>query len=136
MNNARSQPAWRLALIGAGLLALPMAAVAAEPGASAPPEVRQAFGNTILSTYPDGRTARLWLQPSGDYTAMGRRGDRSRGRWRTSGDKLCLRQSRPIPAPFSYCTAIPSGRSWTAKAVTGERIVVRLVEGRGGPARG
>jgi hypothetical protein len=110
---------------------LPVAALmltAAE--SSPPPEIQKAFGNTIVSTYPDGRTAELWLKPSGDYTAMGRRKDRSSGHWRVSGDKLCLRQSHPLAVPFSYCTAIPSGESWSAKAVTGEPIQVRLVSGR------
>jgi hypothetical protein len=33
-------------------------------------------------------------------------------------------------APFSYCTAVPDGASWSAKAVTGEPIRVKLVSGR------
>ncbi len=103
--------------------------------ADAPPSLTHAFGNTIVSTYPDGRTAQLWLQPSGAYTAAGRRGDRSSGHWSLKDGKLCLKQSRPIPGPFSYCTAIPSGgvnSRWTAKAVTGEVIQVRLAAGRSG----
>jgi hypothetical protein len=102
-------------------------------GARADPSlVEKAFGNTIVSTYPDGRTAELWLKPDGSYTAEGRRHDPSRGHWRIKGNRLCLSQVRPIPSPFSYCTAIPStgmGRAWPAKAVTGERITVRLVHG-------
>ena len=100
--------------------------------AAAAPGLEQAFGNTIVSTYPDGRTAELWLQSSGVYTAAGRRGDPSSGRWRLKGDKLCLKQSRPLPAPFSYCTPIPAGgvnSQWTTKAVTGEILQVRLVKG-------
>jgi hypothetical protein len=48
------------------------------------------------------------------------------------GSRLCLKQSRPFPAPFNYCTAIPTnaeGVAWSAKAVTGEAISVRLVKG-------
>jgi hypothetical protein len=101
-------------------------------GASAPAgPLQRAFGNTIVSTYPDGRTAELWLEPSGDYKAMGRKHDPSSGHWKLSGDKLCLKQSRPFPAPFSFCTPLPVGESWTAKAVTGEAIRVRLLKGRG-----
>jgi hypothetical protein len=94
--------------------------------------VAKAFGNTIVSTYPDGRTAELWLQPDGSYTAEGRRHDPSRGHWRVKGNRLCLSQVRPMPSPFSYCTAIPAsgmGRAWPAKAVSGEQITVRLVHG-------
>jgi hypothetical protein len=97
-----------------------------------PSLVNKAFGNTIVSTYPDGRTAELWLSPDGSYTAEGRKHDPSRGHWRVKGDRLCLSQVRPIPSPFSYCTTIPSSgmaREWPAKAVTGERITVKLVHG-------
>lgn len=93
-----------------------------------------AFGSTLVSTYPDGRKAELWLERNGDYSARGRRGDPSRGHWRISGGKLCLRQSSPFPAPFAYCTPIPPKEmhtAWKAKAVTGEAISVRLVRGRG-----
>jgi hypothetical protein len=122
------------------LAGLPVILVLSAAGAQAAP-LDRAFGNTIVSTYPDGRTAQLWLEPSGDYQAMGRHHDPSRGHWKLSGDQVCLRQSRPVPMPMSYCTGLPSGDSWTAKAVTGEPLKVRLVKGRGegggqGPASG
>ena len=88
-----------------------------------------AFGNTVVSTYPDGRTAELWLQRDGAYTAMGRRGDRSSGHWSLKGDKVCLKQSKPFWSPFTYCTGLPSGSTWSAKAVTGEPVKVRVVQG-------
>jgi len=116
------------------LLALPalfvmLAAATAPP----PPIIQKAFGNTIVSTYPDNRKAMLWLDPSGSYTAMGRRGDRSDGRWSVNGQKLCLKQDHPATLPFMhYCTPIPTAERWTAKAVTGEKIQVRLVKGRSG----
>ena len=94
--------------------------------------VDKAFGNTIVSTYPDGRTAELWLQPDGAYTAEGRKHDASRGHWRGKGNRLCRSQVQPMPSPFNYCTAIPAAgmdKAWPAKAVTGERITVRLVHG-------
>ncbi len=99
---------------------------------AAPPTVQEAFGNTIVSTYPDGRKGELWLAPGGTYTAEGRRGDMSSGHWTTKGAKLCLKQAKPIGVPFSFCTPIPSnglGGSWSAKAVTGEAITVKLVKG-------
>ncbi len=110
-----------------------VASLAGLPVAAAESPVSQAFGNTIVSTYPDGRTGELWLQPNGAYTAKGRRGDPSNGHWSVKGDKLCLRQSRPIPTPFNFCTGMPRGgldSAWTAKAVTGEQIRVKLVKGR------
>jgi hypothetical protein len=124
----------------AALFALAMSPASAAPGSA---ELRSAFGNTIVSTYPDGRKAELWLQPDGSYTAEGRRHDRSDGHWQVRGARICLRQSHPLTLPISYCTAVPSsgvGSEWSARAVTGEKIRVRLIEGRPagspGPASG
>ena len=97
--------------------------------------VEPAFGNTVLSTYPDGRTAKLWIEPGGTYAGEGRRGGRSSGRWVVKGDQLCLRQSRPIPIPMTVCRAVPKGgvgMSWPSKAVTGEPVVMTLVRGQAG----
>ncbi len=99
---------------------------------AAPSQVDKAFGNTLVSTYPDGRTGELYLQRSGDYQARGRRGDPSSGHWKIKDDKLCLSQSSPLPSPFAFCTPVPSGgldAAWSAKAVTGEAIRVKLVKG-------
>jgi hypothetical protein len=94
--------------------------------------LEKAFGSTIVSTYPDGRQGELWLQRDGTYTGSGRRQDRSSGRWQVKGDKLCLKQQKPIPAPFSYCTPLPAEgieKPWGAKAWTGEAITIKLVKG-------
>ena len=124
----------RSQLAGLGLAAL----VAASPCAARDRSVVDAaFGNTIVSTYPDGRTGELWLHPDGSYSAEGRRHDLSNGHWKLKGDKLCLKQSRPLPVPFSYCTPVAQGAvgaSWTGKAVSGEAIRIRLVRGRFDPA--
>ena len=90
-----------------------------------------AFGSTIVSTYPDGRTAELYLHPDGSYAARGRRGDPSSGHWKAQNGQLCLHQSSPLPFG-SYCTPIPArglNHGWSAKAVTGEPIQVKLVRG-------
>ena len=110
-------------------------ALADDPTAAGSPSaiVQQAFGSTIVSTYPDGRTAKLWLKRGGTYTAQGRRGDPSSGHWTVKSAKLCLKQAKPFWAPFSYCTPIPKGgmgQSWTAKAYTGETIQVSLAKGQ------
>ena len=120
--------------LAALLAASPCLAVARDPSA-----VAAAFGNTIVSTYPDGRTAELWLQPDGAYTAEGRRHDRSRGHWSVKGEKLCLKQAKPFVFGYTFCTPIPdvqAGAAWTGKAVTGEPIRIALVQGRYDPAQG
>lgn len=101
--------------------------------------LNETFGNTIISTYPDGRQAELWLHPDGTYSAEGRRHDRTDGHWKIKGEKLCLKQSHPLAFPFTYCTPIQQGgigASWTGKAVTGEQIHIQLVRGVVDPARG
>jgi hypothetical protein len=111
---------------------LGLAAVATLCAAAAPSPVSPAFGNTIVSTYPDGRTAELWLQADGGYTGQGRRHDPSSGRWTVKSGKLCLKQSRPIAAPFSFCTPLPPGgleTAWSGKAPTGEAIRISVARG-------
>ena len=112
------------------------AAQASDPAASSPDSrLKAAFGNTIISTYPDGRKASLWLEPGGSYRGVGRRGKPSSGSWTVKGEQICLKQSRPIPMPVTYCTAIAQGgvgTRWTGKAVTGEPIKLELVPGRVG----
>jgi hypothetical protein len=113
-------------LYGLAVAAAVSTAAAAEPPSTA---MQAAFDGTIVSTYPDGRQAKLWLDKDGAYTAEGRRKDRSSGHWKVKGDKVCLSQSRPLPSPFAFCTPKPAAREWTAKALTGERIKVKLVPG-------
>jgi hypothetical protein len=92
-----------------------------------PPELQKAFEGTIVSVYPDGRKSEVWLNPDGTYTQEGRRHDRNSGHWAMKGGKVCFK--RMI---FTYCSAIPSGNSFTTKAVTGETIHVHLEPGRKG----
>lgn len=106
------------------------AAEPAEPPAAAASDIAAAFGNTIVSTYPDGRKAHLWLKADGTYSGLGRRKKPSSGVWVIKGSQVCLKQKSPFPAPFSYCTPQPaSAERWTAKAVTGEPITVELAPG-------
>lgn len=123
-----------------GLFAAAAGARADQAAAPTVGLVSEAFGNTIRSTYPDGRTAELWLSADGSYTAEGRRHDPSSGRWKVKGQKLCLKQSRPIAAPFSYCVPVPAtgmSAAWTGKAYTGEAIEIQLIKGqiRGGAGK-
>ncbi len=108
------------------LIALPAASHAA-------PLVEAAFGNTLVSTYPDGRVGRLWLKPGGAYDYLGRNQKPSSGRWVIKGDEICLHQNRPIPMPITFCTEAPSnggiGATWPSKAVSGEPVRMELVRG-------
>lgn len=116
-------------------LAALAAALTVPAAARADPRLEPAFGNTIVSTYRDGRVGKLWLEPNGAYRGEGRSGRVSIGTWRVDGDRLCMRQRRPFPAPFSYCTAIVPGgvgARWSGRAPDGEPINIQLVAGRQG----
>ena len=93
-----------------------------------------AFMGTIVDVYPDGRRGHLYLNADRTYRYTGRTGTASGGVWNLDEDnkKVCLRQRKPVPLPIHYCTAIPSGKSWTAKAQTGEMLKVHVEPGRKG----
>ena len=115
-------------------VAAALCTLAAAP-AKVPASLNVAFDNSIVSTYPDGRKSEIWLNRDGTYKGMGRRKDRSDGHWTLKGSKICLRQSHPMAVPFTYCTPLRSGgvgTTWTAKAVTGEQVHVKIVKGREG----
>ncbi len=121
------------------ILIFSVAALATPSLAETPGVLKAAFNSTIVSTYPDGRKAELWLHPDGSYTAEGRRHDRSSGHWKVKGEALCLKQSHPLSVPFSFCTPITQakiGARWSGKAVTGEPITIQLVRGRTDPEQG
>jgi hypothetical protein len=93
--------------------------------ADAPPALRKAFSGTIIMTYPDGRMAKMWMNPDGTYTSEGRRHGHYRGHWSVNGDQVCFRRSLG-----HYCTAIPTEAEFTTKAINGDTVRVRLVPGR------
>jgi hypothetical protein len=142
--NGLHQTAAILALT-VGLTVAPVARAADEAPAVHDSRLEAAFGSTIVSTYPDGRQAELWLKRDGTYEAEGRRHDRTGGTWQIKtdkdGTKLCLKQQRPFAPPpfFSYCPIVPEGgidKPWAGKAFTGEPISIHLVRGVFDPAKG
>lgn len=117
------------AIIAASMLGAAASGATAEPA----PDLGPAFRNTIVSTFPDGRRARLWLEPDGAYHAEGRDAGRSSGRWSIQGERICLRQRRPFPSPMTWCTEIREpqvGAVWTTRGLSGEMVRVEVVAGR------
>ena len=117
------------ALVLASLLAAPLAAQAA---AAAPPaaNVKAAFGNTLLTIDPDGRSRKIWLRPDGTWTGLSRRGLDLAGRWTVKGDKVCLSQSKPRLFG-AMCEVFPArpDAGVTAKDPMGTRVRLKLVKG-------
>jgi len=100
----------------------------AEP---ARPDVSAAFGNTVLSIYPDGRSQKIWLHPDGTWSGKSRRGLDLDGHWSMKGDRICLRQSHPPTLPISFCQTFPKDPSveLTSKDLTGQTIHLKIVKG-------
>lgn len=116
------------------ILAPACAQAAAEPNGLA-----AAFGNTVKALYPDGKAQHMWFRADGGWEAIGRRGKFSAGRWTVNNQKVCLKQTRPFPAPFRYCTEFPStggiGAVWTSHDWQGEPIRLTVVKGIERPER-
>ena len=114
------------------LLAALMAAPLAPQAAAAPSaNVEAAFGNTVLTIDPDGRSRKIWLQPNGTWTGLSRRGLDLAGKWTVKGDKVCLSQSKPRLFG-SMCEKFPSelGVAVKSKDPTGKIVQLKLVKGR------
>ena len=101
--------------------------------AAEPRGVAVAFGNTVKAQYADGKFQRLWFKADGSWEAVGRKGKWSAGKWSMKDQKVCLKQSRPFPAPFRYCTTFPAtgglGVVWTSRDWEGEPIKLTVVKG-------
>ena len=114
------------ALLLAAVLAAPLAAQAAAPAAN----VKAAFGNTVLTIDPDGRSRKIWLKPDGTWTGLSRRGLDLAGKWSVKGDNVCLKQSKP-KLFGSLCETFPTDPEvgLTSKDPTGKTIQLKLVKG-------
>jgi hypothetical protein len=110
------------------------ATLAAPPAAHAAPAqtagVESAFGNTLLTIDPDGRSRKIWLKPDGTWTGLSRRGLDLAGKWTAQGDKVCLKQSKPR-LPGSMCERFPAQPDVGVKAKdpTGKTVELKLVKG-------
>jgi hypothetical protein len=115
-------------LLLAAFLAAPIGLQAAP---ATPSKVEAAFGNTVLTIDPDGRSRKIWLKPDGTWTGLSRRGLNLAGTWTAQGDKVCIKQSKPR-LPGSMCNRFPTelGASLPAKDPTGKTIQIKLVKGQ------
>jgi hypothetical protein len=117
-------------LLLAAVLAAPLAAPSAAQAAAAPSaNVKAAFGNTLLTIDPDGRSRKIWLQPDGSWTGLSRRGLDLAGKWTVKGDKVCLSQSKPRLFG-SMCETFPTeGAGEQAKDPNGTTVRLKVVKG-------
>ena len=131
MPGLRVQPRLRRSLFRAGFILVSLVPGLAFGGQAE--GVAAALGNTVTTTYPDGRTQEIWLEPGGTWAGIGRTHKLRSGAWTLKGERICLRQLRPTSFPFSYCPAFPArahvGDGWASKDFFGTPIQVKLVAG-------
>ena len=127
-------------VLAASLITAVLAASAVQAADSAPDKspdkgaVAAAFGNTVMSVYPDGRSQKIWMQPDGSWVGKSRRGNALAGTWAVKAEKVCVKQSQPPTLPIAYCIAFPAdphvGSSWSAKDMSGTAITLKIVKGK------
>jgi hypothetical protein len=120
-------------LLIAAALALPALAARAE---GPPSPIAATFGNTVVSTYSDGRSQKIWISPDGTWSGLSRRGAPLAGKWTLKGEKVCLRQTHPPTLPFSFCQVLPADPATgvDSRDFSGAPIHLRLVTGHVGAA--
>lgn len=113
--------------------ALALAVMAAAP-VSAWAEMDEAFGNTVLSRYPDGGWVKHWFDRDGTYAAEFSDGRRLAARWRVEGERVCLNGIRPAFMMISrFCSPMIEasiGESWVSRDPLGRRVTNVLQRGR------
>lgn len=92
-----------------------------------------AFGNTVLSRYPDGGWVKHWFNPDGTYAAQFSDGRRLSARWSVQGERVCLTNIRPNMLIPRFCTAMIDaniGETWHSRDPLGRRVQNVLLAGR------
>ncbi|HEY3695753.1 hypothetical protein [Phenylobacterium sp.] len=94
-------------------------------------KIAAAFGNTVLSIYPDGRSQKIWLKEDGSWTGLSRRGNPLAGNWTAKGDQVCLKQTHPPIPFFKFCQTLPDDPETgiDSKDLGGTKIHLKLVKG-------
>lgn len=96
-------------------------------------DINAAFGNTVLSRYPDGGWVKHWFNPDGTYAAQFSDGRRLSARWAVRGEKLCLTNIRPNMLIPRFCTEMIDadvGETWQSRDPLGRRVSNVLIAGR------
>ncbi|WP_298126567.1 hypothetical protein [Brevundimonas sp.] len=107
-------------------------AVAAPAGASND-DMSAAFGNTVITHYPDGGWVKHWFNPDNTYAAQFSDGRRISARWRVEGRNVCLTHIRPSMLIPRFCSPLIEaqvGETWQARDPMGRRVRNTLVSGR------
>ena len=96
-------------------------------------DINDAFGNTVVSRYPDGGWVKHWFNPDGSYAAQFSDGRRLSARWSVRGERVCLSHIRPSMLIPRVCTEMIDadiGETWQSRDPLGRRVQNVLVAGR------
>ena len=109
-------------------------AAVATPAPASDTQMAAAFGNTVISRYPDGGWVKHWFDRDGGYSAEFSDGRRIRGSWRIEGERLCLNGITPsIMLIRRFCSpmvAVRQGETWASRDPLGRRVQNQLLQGR------
>jgi hypothetical protein len=107
-----------------------VACLLASPGRA---DIDAAFGNTVLTSYPDGGWVKHWFNPDGSYSAQFSDGRRLSARWNVRGERVCLSNIRPNMLIPRFCTTmmdVEVGETWQSRDPMGRRVRNVLMAGR------
>ena len=96
-------------------------------------DINDAFGNTVVSRYPDGGWVKHWFNPDGSYAAQFSDGRRLSARWSVRGERVCLSHIRPSMLIPRVCTEMIDadiGETWQSRDPLGRRVQNVLLAGR------
>ena len=110
-----------------------LALMAVGAASSARADMSNAFGNTIVSHYPNGQWVKHFFDPDGRYTSQFSDGRRLNARWTAENGKICLSDFAPRQILPRFCSRMVEasvGDSWQARDPLGRNIRNELVAGR------
>ncbi len=66
-----------------------------------------AYGNTITSTYADGRVVKVYVEPDHTYSILLPNGQKLKGTWADAAEGSCFTLTDPPPAPGAKPSCFP-----------------------------
>ena len=116
--------------IACGLAAVAVIGLAALPAQAG--TWTGAYGNTIVSTYQDGRVVKVYVQPDHTYSIALPGGKTLKGTWADANGESCFTLSNPAPGAKPTCfpeKAYKVGDTFSGKDASGS-FTGKIVAGR------
>jgi hypothetical protein len=105
-------------------------AAALAGGAAVADTMENAYGNTIVVTYPNGAAAHYHFNADGTFSVAMPDGTSVSGAYEIAGDQICLTPTGGERACTGYVAGKSVGDTWTQTATDGSTITVTLQAGR------